>query len=193
MIRFFSRGAMPSHTDEHLMLRVARKDDDGAFNELHHRYARKLMGFFYRQMKGDEALASDMVQDVFLRVWSSRNQFCGDSFRVWLFSIAYNLCKNHYRHLAYEQSYVSEMTEYEEGRCDEIELHMDEDTFCIALQNELDLLEPSKRLLFSLRFEEELTIPQIASIIGIPEGTVKSRLFLLTQLLKKKFQHYDKF
>ena len=49
-------------TDEQLMQRVAAKDDDRAFDELYHRHARRVMGFFYRQMNRDEERASDMMQ-----------------------------------------------------------------------------------------------------------------------------------
>jgi RNA polymerase sigma-70 factor (ECF subfamily) len=55
----------------------------------------------------------------------------------------------------------------------------------------LEKLPPESRLLFSLRFEEELAVPQIAEIMAIPEGTVKSRLFALTQSLKQKLNHHD--
>ena len=68
---------------------------------------------------------------------------------------------------------------------------MDNDAFDLALRQELETMPPESRLLFSFRFEEELTIPQIAVVMSLPEGTVKSRLHLLTQTLKQKFNHHD--
>ena len=71
-------------------------------------------------------------------------------------------------------------------------MQIDRDTFDRILQAQLTKLPPDQRLLFSLRFEEDLSVPQIASIIGIPEGTVKSRLLRLNQLLKENLKHYGK-
>ena len=84
-------------TDDELMERVSSMDDDGAYGELYRRHARRLMGFFFRQTGKDEALAADLVQDAFLRLWSSRRKFCGSGFRTWLFTVSYNLLRNHYR------------------------------------------------------------------------------------------------
>ena len=94
-----------SLTDDELMQRVSCKDDDRAFSELYHRYARRLMGFFFRQLDRDEALASDFTQDAFMRVWTARYKFAGTSFRTWLFTIAFNLLKNHYRHAEHQKQF----------------------------------------------------------------------------------------
>ncbi len=202
-----------SLTDEQLMERVSGKDDERAYDELYRRHARRLMGFFLRQLNHDEALAADLTQDTFLRVWANRNNYAsnvatlhfarrqkspwgeggGRGFSPWLFAIAYNLCKNRYRHLAYEQAYEQEVKQSEqEAEDNTFDMQLDRETFDRILQAQLAKLSPDQRLLFSLRFEEDLSVPQIASIIGIPEGTVKSRLYNLTHHLKQKLQHYDK-
>lgn len=79
--------------------------------------------------------------------------------------------------------------EYDYG----FESDLDKESFDDALQTELSKIQPAHRLLFSLRFEEELSVPQIAAILDIPEGTVKSRLHTLIHSLKTKLQHYGKF
>ena len=63
-----------SLSDEDLMKRVASKDDDRAFDELYHRYARRVMGFLMRQLNDSEK-AADLVQDAFMRLWSSRERY----------------------------------------------------------------------------------------------------------------------
>lgn len=183
--------SLHSLTDEQLMQRVSEAGDDKAYSELYRRHSRRLMGFFYRQMGKDEALASDLTQDAFMRVWSHRQSYGGTTFLPWLFTIAYNLCRNHYRHLNYEQAYAAEATFADEGSDTDLPSQTDTRLFDEALHAELNKLPPPTRLLFSLRFEEELTIPQIAAIIGIPEGTIKSRLHSLTITLRQKLKHYD--
>ena len=179
-------------TDDELMQRVSGKDDDRAYGELYHRHARRLMGFFFRQTGGDEALAADLTQDTFMRVWTARNRFSGSSFRTWLLAIGYNLVKNHYRHSEHERAYESlAMQTQEEASDSNVIDQLDQQTFDQALSLLLEKMPRESRLLFSLRFEEELTIPQIAVVMALPEGTVKSRLHILTHSLKQKLNHHD--
>ena len=176
-----------SLTDDELMQRVSSKDDDRAFGELYHRHSRRLMGFFFRQIERDEALAADLVQDAFVRVWTARDKFTGTSFRTWLFTIAFNLLKNHYRHTEHQKQFelfvAQHQTVIEDSKIIET---LDGEAFDLALRQELERMSPDGRLLFSLRFEEELSVPQIAEVMAIPEGTVKSRLHTLTQTLRQK-------
>jgi len=178
---------LSSFTDNELMQRVSSKDDDRAFGELYHRHSRRLMGFFFRQVEKDEALAADLVQDAFVRVWTARDKFTGTSFRTWLFTIAFNLLKNHYRHAEhqkqFEQLVAQHQTVIEDSKIIET---LDDAAFDLALRQTLEKMSPDNRLLFSLRFEEELSVPQIAEVLAIPEGTVKSRLHTLTQTLRQK-------
>lgn len=181
-----------SLTDEELMQRVAGKDDDRAYGELYHRHARRMMGFFFRQMNGDEALAADLTQDAFMRVWTARDRFSGTNFRTWLLTIGYNLIKNHYRYTEHQKQYEL----FSKQTCEEVADNniidkMENDAFDQTLRLELAKLPSETRLLFSFRFEEELTVPEIAALMGIPEGTVKSRLYMLTQTLKQKFNQHE--
>ena len=61
-------------TDEQLMHRASR-GSESAFEELYRRYARRLQGFFFRQLGGDEEAAADYTHDVFLRVYEARNRY----------------------------------------------------------------------------------------------------------------------
>lgn len=176
-----------SLTDDELMQRVSCKDDDRAFDLLYRRHARRLMGFFFRQLDRDEALASDFTQDAFMRVWTARDKFTGSSFRTWLFTIAFNLVKNHYRHAEHQQHYEQFLALHQAVTEDSNVVEtLDGEALDRALKQELERMSPDALLLFSLRFEEELSVPQIADVMAIPEGTVKSRLHTLTQTLKKK-------
>lgn len=178
---------LSSFTDDELMQKVSEKDDDRAFGELYHRHARRLMGLFFRQLERDEALASDFTQDAFMRVWTARDKFAGTSFRTWLFTIAFNLLKNHYRHAEHQKQFEQFVSLHQPTTEDsKIIDQLDDEAFNKALRQELERMSSDARLLFSLRFEEELSVPQIAEVMEIPEGTVKSRLYTLTQTLKKK-------
>lgn len=177
-------------TDEELMQRVAR-DSESAFEELYRRYARRLQSFFFRQLGGDDEMASDFTHDVFMRMYEARDTYAeGSSVATWLFTIAYNLCKNTYRHNEHVTDYLSTL-DVEPVSDEEVEVKMDKERLNEALYSVLQSLPPPLRLLFSLRYEEELTIPQIAQIEHLPEGTVKSRLHKTMTIIRKKLQQYD--
>ncbi len=181
-----------SLSDEELMKRVASKDDDRAFDELYHRHARRVMGFLLRQL-GDSEKAADLVQDAFMRLWSSRERYLSDKgFSTWLFSIAYNLLKNEYRRSGYSVEYAEHViNRTTEEQDDNLDVKLDDKLFDAALRQELSLLDAESRLLFSLRFEEEMTVPQIAEVMKIPEGTVKSRQHTIIRNLKQKLKIYE--
>ena len=179
------------------MGRICADGDERAFNELYRRHARRLQGFFFRMLGGNNDLAADFVQEVFLRLWSARTKYReGDCVSTWIFSMAYNLCKNEYRHQSrciiesVDEEGQEQMMEqaYEE----DFELQMDADTLDRLLHEELQQLPSDSRLLFALRYEEELTVPQIAEIISVPEGTVKSRLNRMMGHLRQRLTNYVK-
>ena len=181
--------SLSSLTDDELMQRVGNAGDDRAYGELYRRHARRLMGFFYRQTGRDEAVAADLTQDAFLRLWTSRKKFTGTGFRTWLFTIGFNLLKNHYRFDEHRKQYEMTISTQQATVAESPVIEqMDNQAFDLALQRELEKLSQEGRLLFSLRFEEELTVPQIAAVMSLPEGTVKSRLHTLTQTLKQKLR-----
>jgi RNA polymerase sigma-70 factor (ECF subfamily) len=177
-------------TDEQLMAKAATGSDT-AFEELYRRYARRLKGFFFLQLGGDEELAADATHDVFLRAYEARSRYQeGRSVSTWLFTIAYNLCRNHYRSNAYEAQLLATL-DAEPISEQQIEVQLDEATLDEALAQVLaELLAPLHQL-FSLHYQEELTIPQVAEIVGIPEGTVKSRLHKTMNIIRKKLKKYE--
>ena len=103
-------------TDEQLMARAAAGSDT-AFEELYRRFARRLKGFFFLQLGGNEELAADATHDVFLRAYEARGRYQeGRRVDTWLFTIAYNICRNHYRSNAYEAQLLATLDAEPVGR-----------------------------------------------------------------------------
>ena len=177
-------------TDEQLMARAAAGSDT-AFEELYRRYARRLKGFFFMQLGGDEELAADATHDVFLRAYEARSRYQeGRKVDTWLFTIAYNICKNHYRSNAYEAQLLASI-DAEPVSNQQIEVDLDAAILDEALAQVLNELPAPLHQIFSLHYQEELTIPQIAEIVGVPEGTVKSRLHKTMNIIRKKLKQYE--
>ena len=189
-MRIFHLKPLRQLTDEQLMAR-AKAGNDAAFEELYHRYARRLKGFFFLQLGGDEELAADATHDVFLRTYEARNRYQeGKSVSTWLFTIAYNICRNHYRSNAYETQLLATL-DAEPISDEQIDVQLDAAALDDALAQVLSELPPPLHQLFSLHYQEELTIPQVAEIVGIPEGTVKSRLHKTMNIIRKKLKRYE--
>mgnify|MGYP002521729101 CR=1 FL=1 len=181
---------LSAQTDEQLMQRAAH-GNDRAFEELYNRHARRLQGFFTRRLGDDADLAADFMHDTFLRLYAARETYReGSNFRAWLYTIAYNLWKNHHRRSNADLSQG-------EGRLDsladeqDIEVELDMNILHDALREVLKSLPEPYAMLFSLHYEEELTVPQTAQITGLPEGTVKSRLHKAMNIIKHQLKQYE--
>ena len=174
------------------IMRSIMKGKEKAFDELYRRYARRLQGFFYRMLGGDAESAADFTQELFLRIWTSRKQFNGgEQVSTWLFTMAYNLCRNEYRHREVEETYLWQQSTQEEAIDCGIEIALDAQAFDAALEQILQQMPTEPRMLFALRYEEELSLNEIAEIMHLPLGTIKSRCHYLTLQIKQKLHHYE--
>ena len=163
---------------------------DMEYAALYQRYARRLYGFFLRQLNHDSQAAADATHEVFLRALEADAHEISSAALPYLFTIAYNLLRNRYRRQAYESNYLATLDRQPLETTD-VELRLDRQTLLTALRQALDELPSPLRLLFSLREEDELTVPQVAQILAIPEGTVKSRLHKTMIIIRKKLKQYE--
>ena len=153
------------------MGRVRRTGDEKAFDVLYRRYARRLHGFFFRMLGREEQLAADFTQELFLRVWAARGRYeCGRELCPWFFTMAYNLCRNEYRFRNIAVGFAEEVRGGPDTYEEQPELRMDVRMFDRELSALLDKLPPEQRVLFALRYEEELTVPQLAEVLGLLTG-----------------------
>ena len=163
------------------------------FRDLYLEHGRRAQGFFMRMMGYDVQLARDMVQDLFTRIWEHRDTFRADaSFTTWMFSIAYNMCKNEYRHREIVQAYQEHIM----ATTTDIASDADADTLerqqrRQMLAQAINALPENQKPLFLLRYDEELTVPEIARITMLPEGTVKTRLLTALKSVKESMSKYN--
>jgi len=77
-----------------------QRGDISAFDELYHRYSQRLLLYFFRELGCDEQKAQDFLQDAFLKILEKPGLFDPErKFSTWIFTVAYNMCKNEYRRL----------------------------------------------------------------------------------------------
>jgi RNA polymerase sigma-70 factor (ECF subfamily) len=176
-------------TDEGLVQAIAG-GNTRAFNELYRRYGQKMFSYFYRMLWQDAALAEDCVQELFLKLIRYAGRFNSNySFQTWLYSIAHNMCKNEYRRYENRQQYKPPPVN--EAVAPATERQLDLKRFRREVDSCLSELDEEKRTLFVLRFEEQLSVPDISRILELPEGTVKSRLFYLLKHLSGQLKNFE--
>jgi RNA polymerase sigma-70 factor, ECF subfamily len=156
--------------------------DEGAWEDLVQSHTRRVYAICYRFV-GRENEAQDLTQDVFLRVFKTLGSFrSGEgSFSVWLTRLTRNLLIDHYRRTKLERatdSIEDQLGVLEEktalhGRADGMLASREASEF---LQAALQKLSPELREAVILRDLEELEYREIAKVLSVPEGTVKSRL-----------------
>ena len=159
------------------------------FNRLYREHARRAQGFFLR-MTGDSMLAEDLTQELFTRLWEHRSRFDArqGEFTTWMFSVAYNLCKNEYRHRSVVETWDAAPSDAECTQDASAALEREEKKKLLA--EAVQHLPDGIREVFLLRYEEELPISDVAQILRIPEGTVKSRAYTALKTLQQQMKQY---
>jgi len=182
---FFDRTG--KKTDEELMQQV-QQGNDRALTVLYERYGTKLLRYFYRMLWKDRARAQDFLHDLFVKVIENAARFqTGRKCSTWLYSIAHNMCKNEYRKQAFRKAHQPPTDEAVENLG---YAAVQNQQFKDALDTALEKLDEADKHLFTLRYEAELSLEEIAAILECPEGTVKSRLFYLKKKLAGHLSAY---
>lgn len=190
------RNKYKKFSDEKLMECIQR-GDISAFNELYNRYSGRLLFYFFRELGGDEEKAQDFLQEIFLKIVEKPGLFRTEKkFSTWIFTVAYNLCKNEYRRLEVREivennADVDEVSQDFESEYHPSEQKVDQKIFEKALLDELEKLDNGHRSAFLLRYQQNFSIKEISEILGCSEGTVKSRLFYTTQKLATKLKAFN--
>jgi RNA polymerase sigma-70 factor (ECF subfamily) len=176
-------------SDENLMLDV-QVGKEVAFNELYRRYSKRILYFMYRMLRQDKTKAQDLLQDVFLKIVEAPEKFdVNRNFKTWLFTIAANLCKNHFRSQKRDLLELNEGLDFGEVE-HEVNQRFDVDFFNKQLGLALNELPYQYREAFILKHKEGLSLKEIAIVMDCPLGTVKSRLNGATRKLAIKLAKY---
>ncbi|MEX2571819.1 MAG: sigma-70 family RNA polymerase sigma factor [Gemmatimonadota bacterium] len=194
-----TRQPLAEMADEQLFERY-QGGDEAAFSEIVSRYEPSIKGFLHKRLK-DEERVQDLTQDTFLRVHRARQRYdASRKFSTWIYTIASNLLKNEYRNRSRrrETSFTDmrkeSMTQSAPSR--PIEFESDgPDPERAAYQRELreairdaiERMDEHHRIPFVMREVEDRTYEEISEAIGVPVGTVKSRLFRARNAFQQLF------
>jgi len=182
--------------DDHILIKAHLKGDAVAFEVLFKKHREQVARLVYSIVK-DEALTEDIVQDVFLLVYRNLPKFRGDAaFKTWVYRIAVNEAMRQMSKARRWSSLPQERAEslslpptiltFQEGDSPERVLIEGEQRHLI--QEALDSLKANHRIILTLYYLEDLSVQEIAQVLDIPEGSVKSRLYYARDNLKKALE-----
>jgi RNA polymerase sigma-70 factor (ECF subfamily) len=182
------------------LIRRVREGDVAAFEQLFAAYQKRVYNLIYR-MVGNEQDAVDLTQETFVRVYNARNRIESDgAFLAWLRTVATNLCRDHFRKVgrtikadSLDQPIIVDGDEVQreiEDWTDNPERKLEKQELQSAVQRALGSLSAEHREVVVLHHIEGMDVKDIARQVGIPDGTVKSRLARAREELKRKLGHY---
>jgi RNA polymerase sigma factor (sigma-70 family) len=161
-------------TTDQMLIRAVAQGDERAFDQLYERHGVAILTYLLRQLDNRQ-LAEEILQDVLLAIWQAAPRFEGRSkVRTWMLSIARHHAINvRQRKLATREIPLHDQTpDHDTGPLEKIERGMKHAKVREALQQ----LEPDLREILELTFYYELSGLELAEMLGIPLGTLKSRL-----------------
>jgi RNA polymerase sigma-70 factor, ECF subfamily len=189
-----------SSTDAEVMLRV-KAGDQSAFDYLVQKYRRPLVSFMYR-MARNSAAAEDLAQEVFLRVYRSRQSYeASAKFTTWLYRIATNLAVNHARDTRHERPEVSVSLDETNDDSSTTTLQLPDGSLTAeqamvqrerlqAIRSKVEALPEQQRLAVIMHKYQQMDYKQIAEVLKKSESATKSLLFRAYETLREQLREF---
>jgi RNA polymerase sigma-70 factor (ECF subfamily) len=188
-----------TYTDAEVMLRV-KAGDQSAFDYLVQKYRRPLVSFMYR-MARNTAAAEDLAQEVFLRVYRSRQTYeASAKFTTWLYRIATNLAVNHARDTRHERPEVTvslDEPDEETGTTLDVadgtitaEEALVRRERMLAIRSKVEALPERQRLAVIMHKYQQMDYKQIADVLKLSESATKSLLFRAYESLREQLKEF---
>ena len=185
--------------DAAIMLRVAA-GDEAAFNYLVQRYHRAMIHFLFRMVR-NQAVAEELAQEVFLRVYRSRESYRAEAkFTTWLYRIATNLAVNHARDTKHEraaQTIYLDAPDEETGTTPDVaddelsvEQRMMRDERMGAIRTHVMALPERQRMAVLMHKYQGMDYRQIGEVLKLSESATKSLLFRAYQTLRDRLKDF---
>jgi RNA polymerase sigma-70 factor (ECF subfamily) len=186
-------------SDAQMMLRV-KAGDDSAFNYLVQKYRRPMLNFMFR-MAHNSAAAEDMAQEVFLRVYRSRENYeASAKFTTWLYRIASNLAVNHARDTRHERP-ENTVSLDEPDQNTGLTMDVADDSLSAeeaivrrerlaAIRQRVQALPERQKMAVIMHKYQQMDYRQIAEILKLSESAIKSLLFRAYETLRGQLKEF---
>ena len=173
---------------ERLLIERAAKGDQQAFSDLFYQYKEMVYRVVYRLL-GNSEETNDAVQQTFIELYKSLPGYAGKSkFTTWLYRIAVNVSIQFFRKRRTTDRMQTFNPELHSDKDMDSDLPIEKKELRTQIEQALNTLHIRKRTVVILHDMENRTMEEISEIIGVPVGTIKSRLFYGREELKKKLE-----
>ncbi len=181
--------------DDGELVAASKGGNQDAFALLVQRHQHRVFNLVYRMLQEyDEA--NEVTQETFLAAWQGLPAFRGDArFSTWLYRIAYNCCLKQLE--SRKRDRVLQTAMQAEQRLENADSETRVDTELVAhdrqelVREQLSTLPTKYRLVLVLRHLQEKTYEEMAEILAMPIGTIKTHLFRARNLLKERLQVFE--
>ena len=174
---------------EEELIRSLQQQDQQAFSYLYDNYSGALLGLIYK-MVNDKELAEDILQDAFVKIWNNFSAYDSSKGRLftWMLNITRNLTIDMLRSKGYRQQ--SKIYDNENSVNNFSDSSMNADRFdAMGVRKHLNDLKGDQKEIIDLAYFGGLTQDEISKQLGIPLGTVKTRMRTAILELRKILQH----
>lgn len=178
------------------MMMALAGGQDSALNEIIDRWQTPITSFLYR-MVGDFETAVDLSQDVFVRLYKSRKSYkASDRFSSYIFTIATNLGKNHFRwKMRHPESRLDDDYGFEQAGSDVTHTnpcqYMEQSEQALKVRQAIQSLPEKHRIPVILFYYQELPQAEIAEILKCSEKSIENRLYRARKRLKSIMEEPD--
>ena len=197
--RVGARAELDPASDAAIMLRVA-EGDEASFNYLAEKHHRRVIHFLFR-MVGNQAIAEELAQEVFLRVYRARGSYRAEArFTTWLYRIATNLAVNYARDTRHErtaQTVYLDQPDEETGTSPDLaddepsaEERLVRDERMAAIRRHVMALPERQRMAVLMHKYQGMDYRQIGEVLKLSESATKSLLFRAYQTLREKLKDF---
>jgi RNA polymerase sigma-70 factor (family 1) len=156
------------------------------FKKIFDHYYDGLRNFVYYKT-GDSDLAEDIVQEVFMKVWSIRSQVVPETVKSFLYTIAENITKNYYRH---QQVVYNFATRYEgESMTEEADHEIRREEFHLHLQKTLSEIPEKSRIVFLMNRIDGFTYAEIAERLNLSVKAIEKRMSEAIAIIREKIKY----
>jgi RNA polymerase sigma-70 factor, ECF subfamily len=186
------RAAMADQLIDGRVIEACQQGDRAAFQLLFETYKDKVFSIAVYSSGGDRAVADDVTQQIFLKLFTAIRQFRGDSeFTTWLYRLVVNACLDERRRRRRLLPWGETVAMRNSGEKKPQEKQFARLEVAEAVQAAIGELKPKFRLPIILKYIDGLSYDEIASVMGCSKGTVASRLNRGHSQLAKRLSHLN--
>jgi len=179
------------YCNERILLEELKDGNSTTFLELYNRYHPGLYHYVIRFIKVP-ALAEDVLQDVFLKIWEIRKTINPDlSFQAYLYRISRNCVFKLIKKIASDENLRLKIMQQLQKNVTGADIKMQWKEYEELFNYAIAQLPPQRQKVFRLCREEGKTYEQAAAELGISRNTVKEHMVMAMKFVKEQFLHYD--